>query len=184
MFVAVINHYYSRRIIGLGGGRGQWNGSLRDLVYIWGCHIWACRERERGSDEGVKTEAVGIKAVDSCHCRSTFYSLNPRIKEEMSTSFTVCFTCSKNVHGSMLNKRCVTLPTVNCRPFAREVVFWEILRSLFTVPLNRRRPGTSRWTPIKPANCMASNHFELEQYRAWLIKWPSIMKFRLLYHLC
>ena len=79
MFVAVINQYYSRRIIGLRGGRGQWNGSLRDVVYIWGCHIWACRERERGPDEGVKSEAVGIKTVDSCHHRSTFHSLNPRI---------------------------------------------------------------------------------------------------------
>ena len=30
MFVVVINHYYSRRIICLGGG--QCNGSLRDIV--------------------------------------------------------------------------------------------------------------------------------------------------------
>ena len=31
------------------------------------------------------------------------------------------------MHGLMLNKRWVTLPTVNCRPFASEVVFHQFL---------------------------------------------------------
>ena len=42
----------------------------------------------------------------------------------------------------MLNKRCGTLPKVNCRPFASEVVFFShfevFLSSLFTVPFNER----------------------------------------------
>ena len=50
---------------------------------------------------------------------------------------------AKYVHVSKLNKRCVTLASVNCRPFASEVVIWAILKdfefaSTFTVPLNTR----------------------------------------------
>ena len=53
---------------------------------------------------------------------------------------------AKYVHVSKLNKRCVTLASVNCRPFASEVVFLATLKdfefaSTFTVPLNRR----TRW---------------------------------------
>ena len=47
----------------------------------------------------------------------------------------------------MLNKRFVTLPTVNSCPLVLEVVFWSILSSLFTVPLNRRtRMESIFWT--------------------------------------
>ena len=34
---------------------------LHAAFQIWGCHIWACRERESASDECAKSEAVGIK---------------------------------------------------------------------------------------------------------------------------
>ena len=51
---------------------------LHAAFQMLGCHIWARRERESGSDECAKGEAVGIKAVETCHYRSTFYSLNPR----------------------------------------------------------------------------------------------------------
>ena len=34
---------------------------LHGDVQIWGCHICACRELESGSDECVKSEAVGIR---------------------------------------------------------------------------------------------------------------------------
>ena len=36
------------------------------------------RERENGSDECVKSEAIRIKTVKTCHYRITFYSLKPR----------------------------------------------------------------------------------------------------------
>ena len=35
------------------------------------------RERENGSDECVKSEAIRIKTVKTCHYRITFYSLKP-----------------------------------------------------------------------------------------------------------
>ena len=35
---------------------------------------------------------------------------------------------SNTLDVSKLNKRCVTLPSVNCRRFAWEVVFWAILK--------------------------------------------------------
>ena len=50
---------------------------LHAAFQIWGCHIWACRERESASDECVKSEAV-VKTVETCHYRSTFHSLNSR----------------------------------------------------------------------------------------------------------
>ena len=38
-------------------------------------------------------------------------------------------------NGSMLNKRYSTLPKVNCRPFASEVVFWAILKYFWVLCL-------------------------------------------------
>ena len=42
-----------------------------------------------------------------------------------------CFICSgisTYVHVSKLNKRCATLPSANCRPFAWGLAFWVILK--------------------------------------------------------
>ena len=33
-----------------------------------------------------------------------------------------------NARRSGLNKRCINFSTINCRPFAREMVFWTILK--------------------------------------------------------
>ena len=46
------------------------------------------------------------------------------------TELVVCFfKAIKYLHVSKLNKRCVNSPSVNCRPFASEVVFWAILKN-------------------------------------------------------
>ena len=46
----------------------------------------------------------------------------------MSSCYAQQVMCSENARRSGLNKRCITLATINCRAFAREVVFWTILK--------------------------------------------------------
>ena len=59
----------------------------------------------------------------------------------------------------MLNKRFVSLPTVNSRPLVSEEVFWSILSSLFNVPLNRRTWMESIfWTAPASERFSTKNH--------------------------
>ena len=65
----------------------------------------------------------------SCLSRSWFVYATLKAMQErnLCSRGTVCFICSgiyiaKYMHGSILNKRWVTSPTVDCRPFASEVV--------------------------------------------------------------
>lgn len=62
-----------------------------------------------------------------------YFSLirRPVIKSPLpltSSCYAQQVMCSENARRSGLNKRCITLATINCRAFAREVVFWTILK--------------------------------------------------------
>ena len=65
--------------------------------------------------------------MDRQDTRMTSLTLKAIQERNLCSQSTVCFICSgiyiaKYMHGSILNKRWVTLPTVNCRLFASEVV--------------------------------------------------------------
>ena len=73
-----------------------------------------------------RLDSAALTLVRSCS--------SPKINTRLDTwvsEFILCFqmqTIAKYVHGSMLSKRCVILPTVNWRPFASEILFWAILK--------------------------------------------------------